>query len=251
MLILLSFILFSSFNTRPQKRQVMFTGFAVIELFTSEGCSSCPPADELLLKLTREYAGKTVYLLSFHVDYWDKLGWKDPFSDHAFTERQQHYGQLFNVRPYTPQAIYNGKKELIGSESGNIHNLINNGIKKDMPENSVAFSSSFNGHDVTVNYHLHSVSEDDLVNVALVQERAVSRVTAGENKGTTIAHANVVRVFKTVKGELNGSVKLNMPDDMVGSPYRLILYVQNKEDWYISCGNTLVVNPVRKVVRIQ
>src|SRR4051812_12783571 len=72
-------------------------GFAVVELFTSEGCSSCPPAEKVLAKLQREYKGKQVLLIEEHIDYWDKIGWKDPFSDRAFTQRQYMYAGLFNT----------------------------------------------------------------------------------------------------------------------------------------------------------
>ncbi|MCJ8208941.1 DUF1223 domain-containing protein [Mucilaginibacter sp. RS28] len=230
--------------------QVPMTGFAVVELFTSEGCSSCPPADDVLVKLNLEYAGKTLYLLSFHVDYWDNLGWKDPFSNSAFTQRQQRYGQLFGASIYTPQAIVNGQKELIGSQSGTLHNLINANIRR-VPDNSIACSASFKNRELNVNYQLENFSDKELINVALVQERAVSRVAAGENKGTTISHVNVVRVFKTVKGERSGSVQLTIPDDMRGSNLRIILYVQDKNTWQIKCANTLLIKPVMKTYIIK
>src|SRR5690349_3050525 len=71
-------------------------GFAVIELFTSEGCSSCPPADELTAKISREYKDN-LYVLGFHVDYWDRYGWKDSFSNADYSKRQYHYGQIFHL----------------------------------------------------------------------------------------------------------------------------------------------------------
>jgi len=72
-------------------------GFAVLELFTSEGCSSCPPADKVLAKIQRESEGKAVYLLAYHVDYWDRLGWKDAYSSAEFSNRQVQYGHWLNV----------------------------------------------------------------------------------------------------------------------------------------------------------
>ena|SRR5437764_672084 len=83
-------------------------GFAVVELFTSEGCSSCPPADKLVATLVERDKKEAVYILSYHVDYWDRLGWKDRFSDAAFTARQQHYAELLHLSSvYTPQIVVN------------------------------------------------------------------------------------------------------------------------------------------------
>src|SRR5438132_289864 len=90
------------------------TGIAVVELFTSEGCSSCPPADAIAAKITSEF--KNVYVLGFHVDYWNSLGWKDEFSNAAWTNRQQQYASHFELSSiYTPQMVVNGKTELVGS----------------------------------------------------------------------------------------------------------------------------------------
>src|SRR6476619_4430550 len=91
-------------------------GFAVVELFTSEGCSSCPPADNLLARIQKEDMDKQVYLLAYHVDYWDRQGWKDRFSDAAFTQHQQQYAEWLHLNSvYTPQMVVNGKEEFVGS----------------------------------------------------------------------------------------------------------------------------------------
>ena len=96
-----------SFKTTKNKIETINkNGFAVVELFTSEGCSSCPPADELLAKLQRESAEKNIYLLAYHVDYWDRLGWKDQFSSNEYTKRQQKYLDWLNLYVmYTPQSV--------------------------------------------------------------------------------------------------------------------------------------------------
>ena len=99
------------------------SGFAVVELFTSQGCSSCPPADVLLGKEIADYnkAGKKLIALSFHVDYWNRLGWTDRYSQHAFTERQYGYSGILKLNGvYTPQVVINGQWETVGSKQGTI-----------------------------------------------------------------------------------------------------------------------------------
>src|SRR5579859_6935835 len=102
-------------SNRPNAGSAYATGFAVLELFTSEGCSSCPPADELASRVASQYRWN-VYVLSFHVDYWDQLGWKDIYSNAEYTQRQRDYAQTFYLNSiYTPQAIINGKSQMVGS----------------------------------------------------------------------------------------------------------------------------------------
>ena len=104
-------------------------GFAVVELFTSEGCSSCPVADELAIALSKEYT-KDVYFLGYHVDYWNYIGWKDRFSKADYTERQRQYAAVFRLNSiYTPQVVINGKKELVGSDHTRLRKAITEELK--------------------------------------------------------------------------------------------------------------------------
>src|ERR1700685_382630 len=106
-------------------------GFVLIELFTSEGCSSCPPADALVARIQEENNNKPVYILSFHVDYWNHLGWKDPFSSAAFSDRQKNYANRLNLQSvYTPQVVVNGQTEFVGSDEDRMKNAIENSLQK-------------------------------------------------------------------------------------------------------------------------
>jgi hypothetical protein len=99
----------------------------VVELFTSEGCSSCPPADELLGRLRRDLSAKNIQVipLGFHVDYWDGLGWKDRFSSAKFTQRQEQYAQALRVDgPYTPEMVVDGAVEFVGNDAGRAQSTI-------------------------------------------------------------------------------------------------------------------------------
>src|SRR4030095_3641243 len=112
-----------SFSTKNLTRKMIKDkdGFALIELFTSEGCSSCPAADEVLEEAQKMYSDKNVLIVGYHVDYWDKLGWKDVFSDASFTQRQEYYSNIFRLNSiYTPQVVINGKKEFIGSNKSKL-----------------------------------------------------------------------------------------------------------------------------------
>jgi len=110
-------ILFGTCHSQPKASY--FEPVAVVELFTSEGCSSCPPADRILSRLTAETQRdhRRIYTLSFHVDYWDRLGWRDPYSSSANSDRQRQYAELMKLQSvYTPQMIVNGRIEFVGSD---------------------------------------------------------------------------------------------------------------------------------------
>jgi hypothetical protein len=206
-------------------------GFAVVELFTSEGCSSCPPADAVLAKLAREYP-ENVYVLGFHVDYWDRLGWKDVYSSADYTRRQSEYSQLFRLNSiYTPQAIVNGRKEFVGSNEGGLRAAIEEGLAA-TPGGQIVLSAKLDGgQHVKVSYTVDDPGKAAL-QVALVQLRAVSQVLRGENAGKKLEHVNVVRAFQTVslKSGKGGVVDLKLPDGVLGKECKVVAFLQDKGD---------------------
>jgi len=176
-------------------------GFALVELFTSEGCSSCPPADALLGELVSESArsGRRVYALSFHVTYWDHLGWKDRFSSAAFTQRQRDYARRFELRSlYTPEMVVNGSEEFVGSDKREATRTIDAALAK--PEEiHLTLESTARGPEIEVRVVASPAPRDARLFVAWVDAAAVSNPDTGENDGQTLRHANVVRDLETVE----------------------------------------------------
>jgi hypothetical protein len=167
-------------------------GFAVLELFTSEGCSSCPPADELVAKIQKEAEGKSVYLLAYHVDYWNRLGWKDIFSSADYSKRQLQYQHWLNAQVYTPQLIINGKAEFVGADEP----AIRNAIAEQLAANSTAtltLHAHQDGDGFKVHYQATNAVKGAQLLIAIVQKKAQSKVGSGENAGHTLTHVQIVQ----------------------------------------------------------
>jgi len=208
-------------------------GFAVLELFTSEGCSSCPPADAILAKLSQEYKGN-VYALGFHVDYWNRLGWIDSFSKADYSRRQENYaGQLQLKSIYTPQLIINGKEELVGSDERKARTILANELK-DTVTQLIRLNAKQNGNNISVSYDVDKTS-NEILNVALVQLQAKTNVRNGENGGRVLSHINIVRDFKTVEvsNSSDGTIALDIPKALLVKDCKIIAYLQNKNDFAI------------------
>jgi hypothetical protein len=171
----------------------------VVELFTSEGCSSCPPADALLSKLanTQPVPGVEIIPLGLHVTYWDQLGWKDPASLGDATARQHDYGRVFGEdRIYTPQAVIDGREELVGSDESGVLRAIARTAQQ--PHARIALSATFAGADaivatVAVAGLPADVKEKGRTIVLLTEDGLTSIVKRGENGGRTLRHDAVVR----------------------------------------------------------
>ncbi len=210
---------------------------AVVELFTSEGCSSCPSADNNLARISKTKAAldRKVLPLSFHVDYWNRLGWKDPFSQAAFSERQHEYSAtLKNESVYTPQMIVNGTSEFIGSNQKLSDRAILNALATP-PLHNVSLSIVESGAErgAAVKY---SVSGDlgvpetesaHLLNIAVVSDLETVSVARGENGGQKLSHVWVVKSLEVVSLDSpNGSVSID-PAVIKKSHTRIVAYVQS------------------------
>jgi hypothetical protein len=203
---------------------VSSVGFALVELFTSEGCSSCPPADEAVGKINT--INQHIYILSFHVDYWDYLGWKDPYSNAAYSERQREYGNLFHLTGiYTPQIIINGKTEFVGSDETRLQESIAASLKG-KPGSALILSLDRSGNKITI--HCDAGAGDGIkLNLALVQLRATDFIQRGENKGKTLHHSNIVRDFQTIdSGNPGETYYENIPAGAKPADFEIVAFLQ-------------------------
>ncbi|MHA4807150.1 DUF1223 domain-containing protein [Flavitalea flava] len=221
-------------TNRQASGSLMYGGYAVVELFTSEGCSSCPPADEALAKMDSIYKGK-VFVLSYHVDYWDRGGWKDVFSSAGYTQRQSEYGSIFHQNSiYTPQAVVNGTDQFVGSDEKRLKEAIEGELSHTTNKRLALFARSKDGKKVKVGYFLRD-SIDVILQVALVQLHAQSQVLKGENEGRLMRHINVVRDFQSIP--LNGGRgmdgELRIPEGLTPKDCKVIIFVQEKESHHI------------------
>ncbi|AYL98071.1 DUF1223 domain-containing protein [Mucilaginibacter celer] len=220
-------------NSAGKTTSIEGKGFAVVELFTSEGCSSCPPADELVAKVEKEVDDKPVYILAYHVDYWDRLGWKDSFSDAAYTKRQNQYAGWLNLSQiYTPQIVVNGKTEFVGSQEGALRNAIKNGLQgSNVVKLKISAQRATSGA-ATIQYSVEGSTNNSgkAVLLALVQKQAVSKVKAGENGGRTLAHSQIVREIQNVPLKNYGSTNIALPAGFDANGYEVIGFIQDNDN---------------------
>lgn len=208
------------------------TGFAVVELFTSEGCSSCPPADALLEKIEKESQNKPVYLLAYHVDYWDRLGWKDSFSSPIFSARQNQYADWLKLKTiYTPQIVVNGSKEFIGSEENTLRNSIKTALEKPSTTGLHLSLGKIANDNFAINYNTDQKTENSSLAIALVTGNATSQVLKGENKGRTLKHVQIVRQFEifSLNGKTDGMVNIRLDRLQGQMPSELIAFLQDNK----------------------
>jgi hypothetical protein len=234
LLLLMGMTAFGQIN--PEKKEAK--GFVLLELYTSEGCSSCPPADELLGKLQNEYKNDNVYVLAYHVDYWDKQGWKDIFSNADYTKRQYEYAKYLGKEPiYTPQVIVNGKADYIGSQETIVRNAIKTALSKPAVA-TVSLEAIQNNNTLTVNYNVEGSLKNSQLSVAVVQKAAKSNVKRGENAHRILSHYQIVHHLHTAAlKDKNGTVSMHLPKDFNTTDFEVIGFVQD-----VKTGNILGVN---------
>ena len=171
----------------------------VVELFTSQGCSSCPPADALIHDIANDPALRgRVIPLAFHVDYWDSLGWRDPFSSAEWTQRQARYARTMHLSSaYTPQAVVNGTREFVGSN----RSALNAALEKASNEKSrseITLTVRRDSDLLIADIHANVATNEDLM-LAIVEDGVTTKIEHGENAGRTLTNDAIVRKLVHVK----------------------------------------------------
>jgi len=204
----------------------------VVELFTSEGCSSCPAADRILATLDRG----NVIVLGEHVDYWDSLGWKDRFSSPLFSSRQQDYATAMkNGSIYTPQVVINGEKEVLGSDVATIAAGITAAARRPRAEVEISL-----GKEKIVSIKVGKLppgSHKADILLAITESGLETSVSAGENNGHKLLHAAVVRSISRLAeldpqkpGVYLADARLNLKSEWVAANLKVVLLVQDREN---------------------
>lgn len=206
----------------------------LVELFTSEGCSSCPPADAVLIDLlkTQPVAGALVIGLSEHVDYWNHLGWKDPFSDHLFSVRQSAYAATArSADVYTPQLIVDGGTALVGSDRAAALAAIGRAAATPKPPLSLAWTST-TPRALTVTLSGGAASAGASMYLAVVEDGLSSSVRAGENSGHVLPHGAVTRRLVEIGRAdragafTNAAVRVDLDAAWHASALRVVVFAQ-------------------------
>ncbi len=218
----------------------------VVELFSSEGCSSCPPADVVLDRLARDQPvpGAEVIALELHVDYWDYLGWTDPFSSAAFTTRQRAYADAFGQRGvYTPQLVVDGAADLLGSSDAGARAAIATAARE--PKAQVAVTRTGDHVSITVTDAGEKTGPAD-VWLAVTEDGLSTAVRRGENAGATLSHGPVVRTLDRV-ATLPGTpgavttkdVELTVQPSWRREGLRAVAFVQRRASLHIAGAGVL------------
>jgi hypothetical protein len=226
----------------------------LVELFTSEGCSSCPPADRFLKKLDGQpIEGAEMIVLSEHVDYWNHMGWKDPYSAGFNSERQSAYAKRFGLEGvYTPQMVVDGTSEFVGSNS----ELADKAFRKALgvPKVPVHLSSISADASNTLHVHLETGavnaslgSREADVYVVIALNRAESQVSAGENSGHSLAHVSVVKGLTKIGALKPGQglaqdVQLKLEPGSDPRSLRLIAFVQEPRQGRVLGAASMMVS---------
>jgi len=228
----------------------------LVELFTSEGCSSCPSADAVVAELARKQpvSGARVIVLAHHVDYWNAIGWPDPFSSNAATDRQRAYASL-GGGSYTPQAVIDGRAEMVGSRRGAVEDAVlasskRGHVKIDLEARGRADQPGV--FDVTANVGAlpdGATNDTDLL-VAVVQDHARVKVLRGENAGRTLDHAGIARSLSTIAnvsksgGSSRTTVRvpaiMSAPD---GTSFSVVTFVQERASRHVLGSATTTLSP--------
>ncbi len=228
----MAFVVPATLSADPPAR----AGFAVVELFTSEGCSSCPPADDALSRLVGEADQQKlpIYALEWHVDYWDYLGWKDPWDSRFATERQEEYARSLPSSVYTPQVVING--QFVAGWAGDLHELETEARSAAaQPARAMIRLTAVHQESPTsvrVSWDVEGAPNDCRVLVAEVEGDLRATPDAGENANRSLVHSNVVRAAKILPAAA-GSADLEVPPAVPGTTRRMIALLEDSSTLHV------------------
>jgi hypothetical protein len=218
----------------------------IVELFTSEGCSSCPPADALLARLDQQkrLGNAEIIALEEHVDYWDHLGWRDPYSSSQFTQRQEDYSAAFPTESvYTPQMVVDGRAEFVGSSQSNAKSAISEAGRLEKAEvtlSKVQTAGSTAHLKIDVKMLPSAASKDAQVWLAVTESELHSSVKRGENAGEDLHHAAVVRSLRKIANAkaaeaiaYSGEQDVALDSTWKAQDIRLVVFVQDSKSRHI------------------
>ena len=215
------------------KNTEQFEPIAVIELFTSQGCSSCPSADKLLSQTINDAKkdNKLILALSFHVDYWNRLGWTDPFSDKKYSQRQNDYATKMKLRSvYTPQMIVNGSTEFVGSNERDLKDALGKSLNTKATAAFKTITATIeNGKPPHIKYELEGNYSGCKINFALVSLNETTSVKRGENEGRILKSENVVRQFISIPANSNGEINFESAPVPENKNMAIVCYLQSHD----------------------
>ena len=186
-----------SSNSQPENVNNKNKTPVLVELFTSEGCSSCPPADRVLAQLESEQPNKNaeIITLALHVDYWDNIGWKDKYSSALYSQRQSVYGRALKLNQiYTPQMIVDGQKQFVGSNLSEANKAISDSAK--LQKANIELANTENNLKIKISDV--PTHENASVFLAIAEDNLSTSVKGGENSGRKLDHTSVVRELRSV-----------------------------------------------------
>ena len=230
----ISFFSFASVldkNRNDNTSDGRYEPIVVLELFTSQGCSSCPPADMLLDKVKTQNE-ENIFTLSYHVDYWDYIGWEDPFADPNFTKKQKIYNRKFASKNiYTPQLVVNGDSHFVGSSDSDLNRAITKYIGQTVDNEVILKNIEASSNMISFDYLIHGALMGKQLKAVLVLDERVTNVKRGENRNRKLVNSNIV-VSEKYKENLGstGRLSISIPSMVKkGEKLQLIVLVENDE----------------------
>lgn len=219
----------------------------LLELFTSLGCSSCPPADKLLTEIDRQQpiANARLIVLSEHVDYWDSPRWSDPFSSAAVTARQQTYDERFGVEVYTPQLVVDGSKAVLGSDWAKVTTVIQQSLSSAKIAMHVKATRDDGKAQLQIDAGPNSSGKKAAVFVALAHDRAETHVGGGENTGRDIGEVAVLYSLREAgkiepSSSFQKSLSVSLPSKSTAGDSRAIVFARRSDNMQVIGADQVV-----------